>query len=340
MIIKYSKNSTDNQKEARVRLKGDYKNSQSQLKQTRDLLKGRKRKKCLLCDVKLDGDNFTHRRIRFVVCSHCGHIQTLINPPDGYPNLEFSSIYPRLSVEAYNDRKKRIYQPKLDWVLDSLKKFGYSMDRIRQMSWTEMGAGAGYFLSALLDAGMKNIKGFDKDPLLVESASSNISKKYISHYDRKLSEAIDAFPADIYVAFFLLEHITDPKDFFSKLKQLPQGTIFVFAVPVFGISCLLENVFEKNYARHLDCVVHTQLYTDRSINYSMETSGFDIVARWIFGQDAEDLMRFVTTNLEKRFSDPLIKVIQKDFHRLQNNLQQCFDQLELSDQRHIIAIKG
>jgi 2-polyprenyl-3-methyl-5-hydroxy-6-metoxy-1,4-benzoquinol methylase len=339
MIIKYSKNSTDTQKEATIRLKEDNQRFQKQLNETNTLLDGKSRKKCLLCEEELKGEYFTHRNIVFVSCSHCGHIQTVINPPNGYPNQKFSSIYPQLSVQEYQDRKTRIYRPKLDWILYSLKEFGYSMDQIKQMSWIEMGAGGGYFLSALLDTGMQNIKGFEKDALLVKSACSHISKEYIVHYENDLCKAVDDFPADIYLAFFILEHIVDPKSFFLKLKNLPRGTIFVFSVPVFGFSCLLENAFQENYARNLDCVVHTQLYTDKSINYCMEASGFEIVAKWIFGQDAEDLIRFVTLNISKRFSAPLIEKMTKDFVRLQNNLQECFDRLELSDQRHIIAIK-
>jgi hypothetical protein len=325
--------------EAGIRLKEDGKRFQSQLNQTKTLLKGKKRKVCLLCGIDLRGENFNHRHIGFVVCDNCGHIQTHILPPDGYPDVKFASIYPKLNFEEFHNRKKRIYQPKLDWIIKSLEECGYSFERIKQMRWTEMGAGAGYFLSALLDVGIKNIKGFDSDHLLVEGARSHISDKYIVHYKDELSEAIDAFPADIYAAFFILEHISDAKNFFSKLKYLPKGAIFIFSVPVFGIACLLENVFEQNYARNLDGVVHTQLYTDRSINYSMEISGFEIIAQWIFGQDAEDLMRFVSKNLEKKFPVSLMKRIKNDFDRLQNHLQECFDRAHLSDQRHIIAIK-
>jgi 2-polyprenyl-3-methyl-5-hydroxy-6-metoxy-1,4-benzoquinol methylase len=203
-----------------------------------------------------------------------------------------------------------------------------------------MGAGAGYFLSCLLDAGIRNIKGFDINKDLLQIATTHVPEKYLFHYKGKLSEAINAFPADIYTAFFVLEHISDSKNFFLKLKSLPPGTIFIFSVPVFGISCLLENIFSKNFARNLDCVLHTQLYTDDSIRYALERAEFNIVAQWIFGQDAEDFIRFILKNIENKFSIKKLEQIKSDLDRLQDALQNCFDKYKISDQRHIIAIKN
>lgn len=340
MRVDYSKTSKDIKKTSVYRVSKDQKLSKKQIHESMDLLKFDNREECILCGNMLCGENFYHRNIPFVVCDTCKHIQTKTKPPIDYPKTKFSSVYLEKNERDYQDRKKRVYKPKLDWIINCLTEHDYPKDMISNMQWTEMGAGAGYFLSALLDAGIQNIKGFDADKKLVQIARDYIPEKYIMHYEGKLSEAINLLPSDIYTAFFVLEHISDANDFFTKLKNLPKGTIFIFSVPVFGLSCVFENIFEKNYARNLDCVLHTQSYTDDSIKFAMKKAGFKIIAKWIFGQDAEDIIRFILKNITPKFSFNKIDQIQNDLYELQDSLQHCFDKYNLSDQRHIIAIKN
>ncbi|MGD9078000.1 MAG: methyltransferase domain-containing protein [Desulfobacterales bacterium] len=340
MRVDYSKSSKAIEKASLYRVLKDHELSKRQIHESMDLLKFNNRKECVLCGNALRGENFYHRNIPFVVCDTCKHIQTKTNPPSNYPRTKFSSVYLEISEKDYQDRKKRVYKPKLDWIINCLSDHDYPKDRISKMQWTEIGAGAGYFLSSLLDAGLRNIKGFDADKKLVQVARDYVPEKYIMHYEGNLSEAMDLFPSDIYTAFFVLEHISDAKNFFIKLKTLPKGTIFIFSVPVFGLSCLFENIFENNYARNLDCVLHTQLYTDDSIKFAMKKAGFKIIAKWIFGQDAEDIIRFILKDITPKFSLKIVDEIQNDLYGLQDSMQNCFDKLNLSDQRHIIAIKS
>jgi 2-polyprenyl-3-methyl-5-hydroxy-6-metoxy-1,4-benzoquinol methylase len=340
MRVDYSKSAEAIEKSSFYRVSKDHELSKRQIHESMDLLKFDNREECVLCGNALRGENFYHRNIPFVVCETCKHIQTKSKPSSDYPRTTFSSVYLEINEKDYQDRKKRVYKPKLDWIINCLSELNYPKDRISKMQWTEIGAGAGYFLSSLLDAGIQNIKGFDADKKLVQIAKDYVSEKYIEHYEGNLPEAIDLFPSEIYTAFFVLEHISDIKNFFIKLKTLPKGTIFIFSVPVFGLSCLFENVFEKNYARNLDCVLHTQLYTDDSIEFAMNTAGFRIIAKWVFGQDAEDFIRFVLNNIKTKFTSGKIEQIQNNLYRLQDSMQNCFDKLNLSDQRHVIAIKS
>jgi hypothetical protein len=254
-------------------------------------------------------------------------------------DIKFSDVYPKLSLGEYNDRKQRIYLPKLEWIIDSLTKLGYKKSKLQGMRWTEMGAGAGYFISSLLDSGFNNVVGFDADKKLVEYANSINKGDKIKHYDGELSKAVNQFPADICVAFFVLEHIYNTHTLISRLKDNLKIKIFIFSVPVFGLTHLLENIFEANSPRCLDGLHHAQLYTDQSIKYSMDQAGFEIVAQWIFGQDANDLTRYMISNLHDKFSKKMLDRIYKNFKRLENSFQNCLDQLRLSDQRHIIAVK-
>ena len=339
MLINYSKPSDDIKKEGNRRKSYDSELFKLQQNESKRLLSFRDRQRCILCGHRLSGENFMHREIPFVLCGTCGHVQTRALPPDDYPKISFSSVYPASDSEAYNDRKRRIYKPKLEWILNCLKDLSFSKAKILDLNWTEMGSGAGYFISCLMNKGIENVIGFDSDERLVEIANEFIPGNRVSYYNKMLSDSFDQFQADIYVAFFVLEHINDIYRFIRKLRQRPKDTIFIFSVPVFGFSCLLENIFNTNYARNLDAVLHTQLYTDTSIEYMMEESGYEILAEWIFGQDAMDFTRFILNNLSEKLSKIMLKKIDNDFIRLQDSIQHSLDILRLSDQRHLITIK-
>lgn len=340
MKIKYSKKSSDINKEYNLSLKMDRELFEKQKTISNKLLKYRKRKKCILCANKLKGEQFQHRNIHFVVCEVCGHIQTMKIPPSDYPNIEMKTIYPNLNKTDYIDRKTRIYEPKLKWIIDCLNDMGYTLKQIKELKWFEMGVGAGYFLYSLKEMGILKIKGIDSDEGMVSISNSFLEKNNIVDlYKKNLSTSLCDFKADIYISFFVLEHISDVYEFFSNLAFLPSGTIFIFSVPLFGFSCLLEGVFENNFARNLDCIVHTQLFTDNSIEYAMKIADFEIKFQWIFGEDSLDLTRFLLTNIKDKYSKKVFSKIHENLEKLQDPLQHCLDKLKLSDQRHIIAVK-
>ena len=161
----------------------------------------------------------------------------------------------------------------------------------------------------------------------------------LHHGDGNLHTTISNCSADVYIAFFVLEHVLNPFKFYQKLSTLPSKTIFIFSVPTFGLSCLLEGAFDNLYARNLDTVVHTQIYTEQSINYALNIANFDIIGQWVFGQDAEDFSRFILNSIRNNYPDSMFQKISRKLFDLQDPLQHVFDLNHFSDQRHIIAIK-
>jgi 2-polyprenyl-3-methyl-5-hydroxy-6-metoxy-1,4-benzoquinol methylase len=339
MKISYSKPSVDILFEEKIRSQQEVQRYHQQIASSKKLLNCEGRKKCVLCaNVPLTGEKFVHRGIPYMICQRCGHVQTQALP-DNKISLDFSVVYPNLNSKEYQDRRDRIYKPKLEWVLNVLQDNEFSSNSLKEMKWVEIGTGAGYFLSALQEEGFNNIVGFDADSVLVETANSIIPGNIVHHFKGDLSDFSAQFSADIYVAFFVLEHSDDINRFLLKLNNLPSGTVFIFSVPIFGFSCLLENIFDQNYARNLDNVIHTQLYTDDSIKFLMDEANFKIVAQWVFGQDASDFARFILSQLADKYSEKILSKIVLDLTQMQDPMQECLDRLMLSDQRHIIAIK-
>lgn len=342
----YSKPLGDVGKEQRERLRDEHSLYERQRALASLLRNAAPRQVCLLCGSSFAAaESFTHRSVPLYRCAVCKHIQTQVQPPEGYPHaveggVPFGAIYPRLSPEEYRARKERIYRPKLDWVVRVLtEELNYTREKLQQVRWVDMGCGAGYFLSALEDIGVEKAMGFDADKQLVAVGQQVLHTAQISQYNQSLSGAFARYPADVYTAFFVLEHADDAHAIYRALQQCPSGTVFVFSVPLYGLSALIENAFDHNYARNMDCVVHTQMYTEHSIAWAMQAAECDIVAQWVFGQDAEDFHRILLNNLAGKLSEVMIDETLNALSELLDPLQQCIDTLHLADQRHIVVRK-
>lgn len=340
MKITYSKLSNAVQNENQLRFSGESKAYKKQVKTYQKLRGAQKRSVCILCRQKLRGELFQHRSLPFISCGNCCHIQLSVVPPKDYcSDTGFHTIYPKLSKKDYENRKARIYEPKLNWIVKSLKGLRYSNQKIKNMRWFEIGSGAGYFLSTLKDFRVKKFGGCDSNRPLVELTNQILKSDYSRFDPRPASQSIGSCSADIYVAFFVLEHIEDAHEFMLRLSHLPKGTIFVFSVPVFGFAALLDNVFTQQYARNLDGIVHTQIYTDESIQYALKLAQFKMVAQWVFGQDIDDLVRYLLINTKDRYSSKMTSKISQKLAQLQDEMQSCLDRNLFSDQRHVIAVK-
>lgn len=347
MYIKYSKPSIDVRKEDFYRVEKEdvlfAKQKEISIHLSNSELS---RVNCILCDSPILGEEFNHREIPYIECSTCGHIQTKVKPPKGYPEsvdseMAFGKVYPKLTEKEYKDRQHRIYTPKLEWIMEVLEKKDYKPNELKSMTWTDIGCGAGYFLSSLKDAGVNSIAGLDSDPKLVEVASEVLGDNVVQCSNLPLEKSILANESNIYTCFFVLEHVEESHKVFKAIERLSSGTIFAFSVPVFGMSTLFEQVFSNNYARNLDSVVHTQLFSDKSIRYAADLADCEVIGQWIFGQDSMDFVRMMSSNLDSNYEKDgeLIKGIRSKLSEIIDSVQTVFDQSSLADQRHLIMIK-
>lgn len=305
-----------------------------------ELLSGPLRRDCLLSGKPLSGEEFSHRGVPYVV-SECGHVQSKHLPPRGYlDSLGFDRIYPRLDQQDYLRRRDSIYRPKLDWLWQVLLQQGWTESRLLNAVWSDLGSGAGYYLSALESKGCSQIMGFEADANLVNIANALLVGQCNHLWQGDLADLIFEYPAEVYSAFFVMEHVDPCHLFWRACQRLPKGTIFYFSVPVFGMSCLLERCFAQNHARNLDSVIHTQLYTDQSIQFALQEAGFSCLGEWVFGQDASDLTRFLHLNLGMENAPQFAESLMGSLRRAEDAVQQAWDHSWLADQRHIIAIKS
>ena len=167
MITDYSKALGDLNIEEASRIQNEEQLYIRQKEANKRLSKAPPRKICILCGSPIKGREFLHRGVSFITCHQCNHIQTKALPPVGFPDElegkeQFSKIYPKLDKDQFEDRKNRIYRPKLDWIFSALERSGYKKIELLNKKWLELGSGSGVFLSSLEDMGVNNYVGFEK----------------------------------------------------------------------------------------------------------------------------------------------------------------------------------
>lgn len=336
--LHFSKPSTDLRSESKLRLERD-----AYLLSQQDALRGNieqgpVRHNCTLCNRGLTNNSFVHRCIEYVRCLNCGHI--LSRHELKLDDTDFHKIYPPISKEEFYSRVDRIYRPKFDWIKASL---GCSEDKAQELfskKWAEIGCGAGGFISAISEHPDIQLTGFESNSSLAAFARSISDFIPVIHWKDSVAKIFETFSFDVYVAFFVFEHVDNLSELVAALSRVRCGTILIFAVPVYGVGTYFEGVFDRSFARGLDGRVHNQLFTDRSITFLLERAGFVKTHEWIFGQDASDIVRFLRNDIGRRVSECLAMDLMDKVESIENRLQSLFDTSFLADQRHIIAIKA
>ena len=220
IIYKFGKNLSSNYDNLRSRIK-PFDNDNYIKKITETFAKFDDKKKCILCDHKIDNRNTVKNRfIDSVICENCGHFQVLKKLPLNFPKCyetkdsNYEVIYPSLSKENYLKRVNNIYKPKLDWVLEVIDKLPNLRKISERSPWYEFGCGAGYFISAVNSSGL-NIVGSDEDKYLIELARKNNPEVFIEE-SSDISE-ISKKTNSLFCSFFVFEHIDQPELLWDEL---------------------------------------------------------------------------------------------------------------------------
>jgi 2-polyprenyl-3-methyl-5-hydroxy-6-metoxy-1,4-benzoquinol methylase len=340
ILTEYSKPSADVAADTALIIAEDERLRRRQLRIAQALHGCPRRERCLVCAGSLkEANSFVHRSVSYARCSFCGHVQSSMEPPEGYPHSmqDFADIYRRLDPDAYRDRTERVYAPKLAWLLGAAEATG--LGNLLDRSWVDIGCGAGYFIDALRRSGASRVVGVEAEAALVQQANSALSATIVQHFDGTLAEAVRRHPAEVYVAWFVIEHCLELGDLFDALRECPPGTVLAFSVPTYGVAALLEGAFEKHYARNLDSVLHLHLFTDGSIARAMKETNYEIKAEWIFGQDADDLYRSIVIPLGGTHSAEAMADEKARLLGCLSDIQAVIDRARLSDARHILAVR-
>ena len=116
--------------------------------------------------------------------------------------------YSELNDEAYRDRVEKIYVPKADFLLKSLEEDGLDFDDIIIF---DMGAGSGYFISAMLLRGCDKVCGYEASQFQVDYGNLMLKRNVLKAVNEDLLyDIIKNSVSSVFSLVGCLEHLKNP----------------------------------------------------------------------------------------------------------------------------------
>ena len=331
-----------------IRIKSDFfEKNEDMLKlsahQADALLLQPKRTVCKICRTPIGKEAgqeelYHSQRMTYYQCPVCGHVNSEYEDNADFAARvyiadDYLANYSEADRKKYESRRDTIYIPKARFLIDSLEKDGI---RKKDIKLLDDGAGSGYFVSALRQLGIEQVDGIEISESQVQFANTMNGDDILTQVDAPdIASIIEK--ADVNVVSFIgvLEHITNLDEILAALKKNKRITYIYFSVPMFSMSCIFEAAHQKCYNRHAGGT-HTHLFTDSSIAYMAEHTGFEEYATWKFGSDMMDLYRMICVSLDQNGNSNLREVFGKKFLPMLDDMQKIVDQHEEASEIHMI----
>lgn len=299
-----------------------------------------KRKYCKICKTKIKKPSFIKENIPYAICNKCTHLNGLYEDTEDFSNKIYTEdshlvdLYNKESKREFKNRMREIYMPKADFFLKILRK--NSVD-ISKMQFLDIGAGSGYFIDALLQNKVSNVRGVEVSMAQVEFGNKMIGEKKLFHESIVDTEGkvIKNTNADIISLIGVLEHVREPRKVLKNIKSNKNIKFGYISVPLFS-PCVFFELSNKNSWHRQLARGHTHLFTYDSIKYFCKEFNFKIIGEWWFGTDIFDIYRHTLNNLKKFNSSEIEKIWHEKFFQCINELQLCIDKKKQSSEVQII----
>ena len=301
------------------------------------LLMQPKRTKCKICGVTLGKPLYTSHRIGYIECPSCGHLNSECEDTDDFASKvyvedDYSKNYSAADKENYIRRRDMIYAPKAEYLRDCLKHEGLAPEEVNIL---DIGAGCGYFVSAVRELGM-TATGIDVSDSEVEYGNAMNPEPWLTHVG--LTDSIDHIEkssANVLTAIGVLEHLVHLDENLDAIRYNPNIRYVFASVPMFSFSSCFEVAFANGYNRHTGGT-HTHLFTNESVEQMAEKIGFEVAYEWRFGSDINDLYRFLMVSMQKNNNEEFSRYFSDKFVPLMDELQAVLDKSEFSSELHFI----
>ncbi len=301
-----------------------------------------RRNKCKCCNGDISKISFTKLGIDYLICPRCSHLNGAHEDTDAYcatlytddGGTDYAASYGASDAEFYRQRVEDIYLPKANFLLEALISHGWDP---MSLSYSDFGAGSGYFVSALLNKGLSRVSGFEVSQSQTALASKMIGSSVVRcHGLGETASLMSRTDSDVVCMIGVLEHLQRPREILKAVTGNPSVKFIYISVPLFSACVFFEMMFPTVMQRQL-ADSHTHLYTDLSLDWMCKEFGLERIAEWWFGTDMVDLYRDVlvrlsqapeTANVAKTWSDVWVPVI--------DNVQLQLDQRRMSSEVHLL----
>ena len=307
---------------------------------------------CKTCQspISRDAVDFTNHGVEYVVCENCGHLNGIYEDSEDFCNKLYAddggSNYSQNYLKDYSLRIENIYLPKVDFLCSSLMEEKSISGK--DISIFDFGCGGGHFVNAAKQRGIK-AHGFDVSKDLIDLASTAFRDVYgtdcdspflLVHDEAELLEKVISSEATVVSFIGVLEHLQRPLRFFEAFKS-SQSKYLYLTVPLFSLSCMIENVFPNIFPRQLSGG-HTHLYSHSSLQYILNKYSFREISSWHFGTDAMDLRRSMLVSMLKNgCSERMLKIFQNDLFSTEmlDQMQGMIDTHSAASEVHMLIEK-
>lgn len=301
------------------------------------------RQYCKICSNKLNSaPDFIKHKIPYGLCKVCGHLNGLHEDTDDFcaeiytknNGKEYAQNYNAADLTAFMNRRNAIHIPKAKFLLEALSNEG---EDLSSLSFADMGAGAGYFVSALHDLGFPETKGFEVGQAQVDLGNHVLQNKCLNLIE--LDEIVHlcrTYEADVMTFIGVFEHLQNPRAVLDAMRSNPKVRYFYFCVPMFSTTVFGEMVFPNVMPRQL-AIGHTHLFTRKSIDHFAQEFDLSPVAAWWFGTDMMDLYRSISVTLEgDQQTRAMVDAWKDEFEPVLDALQLSIDKDRRSSQVHML----
>lgn len=301
------------------------------------------RTQCKICSHSLSVEaDFVKHAVPYVFCEACGHLNGMHEDSDEFcaqvytseSGSEYARNYTIEDRDAFIRRRDAIYRPKAEFLLEALRNEGEDVTNLR---FADMGAGAGYFVSALHNLGFPETRGFEVGQAQVKLGNSLLKSQPLTLIG--LNETVGLcreLNADVMTFIGVFEHLQNPRAILAAMRANPKVRYFYFCVPLFSACIYGEMAFPNVMPRQL-AIGHTHLFTRQSIGHFAREFGLSAVAAWWFGTDMMDYYRSVCVMLEGNpDTQPMVNSWKNEFEPILDGMQLVIDKQRRSSQVHML----
>lgn len=340
-FVKFGKKISDIKKIKQEFFENNDKLLKSQIKKGRIYSNQLRRKKCKVCEKKINGKKINIRNITYLQCNYCTHLNGVYEDTFKFVNtiysskkINYSQKYAEKDRINYISRVNNIYKPKVDFLKSNLKNY-------KSIKILDIGTGSGYFISALKKENIKNSIGIEvsKDQVLYGKKmlrAQKLDENSIAHvpFD-KLVNFLKVYKNYNCASFIgVIEHLQEMKKILSLVSKNKKCELIFISVPLYSLTSLIESNFPQVFNRHLGGS-HTHLFTEKSVKHFFEKLNFIPHSEWWFGQDYNDLFRSMSV-MSKKLDNTGTTIILEQFRNLIDDFQIILDRKKMSSEVHIL----
>ena len=292
------------------------------MQQFKSAIKTPRNYQCPLCKSRKGKEFLSDKSYKLYECSRC----KLVSPNVDFSKLGNEEVYDdpsyirdttREILDTYQYRKKTYAPERLAYIL---QKTGLKKSQLKVL---DVGCGPGYFLSYLKDLKI-TYKGLELADFLVaicKKRGLNVEKAFLEEEKRSAWNVITLFD--------VLEHLTDPIDFFKQLNHTTSlgGFVLAYTPNIHSVAFHLMGAKQNTFAPYQ----HLCFFDPASLEFLAQKTGFKIHSIEYYGLDIMDYLYMKEYEDNRPYLKHLIDMIPP--------IQAIIDRQQLSNHIRVIFKK-